>query len=103
MAEYIKYFSQPGDLILDPFGGSGITAIEALMNNRKAINIDINPMAIFLVKSLITLVKQDQLTDAFNQVKEEYLKKEPKTKKAIKEALKNIKVQNHYLCPKVVM
>ncbi|MFM9157228.1 MAG: DNA methyltransferase, partial [Dolichospermum sp.] len=42
VAEYIKNFSQPGDLILDPFGGSGVTAIEALMNNRKAISIDIN-------------------------------------------------------------
>ena len=53
VAEYIKNFSQPGDLILDPFGGSGVTAIEALMNNRKVISTDINPMAVFLVDSLI--------------------------------------------------
>jgi len=26
VAEYIKNFSKPGDLILDPFGGSGVTA-----------------------------------------------------------------------------
>src|SRR5690606_7826193 len=42
VAEYIKNFSRPGDVILDPFGGSGITAIEALMNSRSAINIDLN-------------------------------------------------------------
>lgn len=47
VADYIKNFSKPGDLVLDPFGGSGVTAIEALMNNRKGINIDINPMAVF--------------------------------------------------------
>jgi 16S rRNA G966 N2-methylase RsmD len=41
VAEYIKNYSQPNDIILDPFGGSGVTAIEALMNNRKSINIDI--------------------------------------------------------------
>jgi hypothetical protein len=34
VAEYIKNFSKPGDLVLDPFGGSGVTAIEAMMNNR---------------------------------------------------------------------
>lgn len=35
VAEYIKNFSQPDDTILDPFGGSGVIAIEALMNNFK--------------------------------------------------------------------
>jgi len=34
VAEYIKNFSKPGDWVLDPFGGSGVTAIEAMMNNR---------------------------------------------------------------------
>ncbi|MBX7242126.1 MAG: type I restriction enzyme HsdR N-terminal domain-containing protein [Bacteroidia bacterium] len=88
VAEYIKNFSKPGDLVLDPFGGSGITAIEALMNSRSAINIDLNPMAVFLVQSLIAPVKQSDLTQAFNEVKEEYVKKEPKTEDEIKKALK---------------
>lgn len=88
VAEYIKNFSKPGDLVLDTFGGSGITAIEALMNSRSAINIDLNPMAVFLVQSLIAPVKQSDLTQAFNEVKEEYVKKEPKTEDEIKKALK---------------
>lgn len=53
VAEYIKNFTKPGDLVLDPFGGSGVTVVEALMNNRKGISIDINPMAVFLVQSLM--------------------------------------------------
>jgi 16S rRNA G966 N2-methylase RsmD len=88
VAEYIKNFSKPGDVVLDPFGGSGITAIEALMNGRRAINVDLNPMAIFLVQSLIAPVKQSDFIQAFNEVKEEYLKKEPKTEDEIKKALK---------------
>lgn len=88
VAEYIKHFSQPGDLVLDPFGGSGITAIEAMMNKRKSINIDLNPMAIFMVKALIAPTDQAELAQAFAQVKVEYLKKEPKTKDEIKQALK---------------
>ena len=88
VAEYIKNFSKPGDLVLDPFGGSGVTAIEALMNNRKGINIDLNPMAIFLVQSLIAPIKQNELADAFEQIKNEYIKNEPKTKDEIKKAIK---------------
>lgn len=88
VAEYIKNFSKPGDLVLDPFGGSGITAVEALMNSRSAINIDLNPMAVFLVQSLIAPVKRSDLTQAFNEVKEEYLNKEPKTEDEIRKALK---------------
>ncbi|MDB9323144.1 DNA methyltransferase [Nodularia spumigena CS-591/04] len=87
VAEYIKNFSQPGDLILDPFGGSGVTAIEALMNNRKAISTDINPMAVFLVNSLITPVDFDELSAAFERVKIEYQKKEPTSEADIKKAL----------------
>jgi hypothetical protein len=58
------------------------------MTNRNAINIDLNPMAVFLVKSLISPVKQSDLTKAFNEVKEEYLKKEPKTEDEIRKSLK---------------
>lgn len=87
VAEYIKNFSQPGDLILDPFGGSGVTAIEALMNNRKAISIDINPLAIFLVNSLITSVDFDDLSQAFERVKLAYQEREPQTKEEITKAL----------------
>ena len=88
VADYITNFSKPGDLVLDPFGGSGVTAIEALMNGRSAVNIDLNPMAVFLVQSLIAPVKQTDLTQAFNEVKEEYIKNEPKSEDEIKKALR---------------
>lgn len=88
VAEYIKNFSKPGDLVLDPFGGSGVTAIEALMNNRSAINIDLNPMAVFLVQSLISPVKQADLATAFDSIKQEYVKHEPRTEQEIKKAIK---------------
>ena len=89
VSEYIRNFSNRGDVVLDPFGGSGVTAIEALMNGRKGISIDINPMAVFLVQSLIAPVKQNELLEAFEQIKNDYLKNEPKTKTAIKKAIHN--------------
>lgn len=86
--DYIKNFSQPGDLILDPFGGSGVTAIEALMTNRNAISIDINPLAVFIVQALIAPINKMELAIAFEEVKNEYLLHEPTTDTEIKKAIK---------------
>ncbi|MDK8754242.1 DNA-methyltransferase [Acinetobacter radioresistens] len=38
---FIKLFSKPNDIILDPFLGSGTTAVVALKNDRKFIGIEI--------------------------------------------------------------
>lgn len=100
VAEYIRNFSQPQDLVLDPFGGSGITAIEALMNDRKAIHIDLNPMSVFMVNSLIAPVNLSEFSDAFNRVKTEYLKHEPNTKEEIKNALKKYSYPKGLSLPK---
>jgi hypothetical protein len=35
---YIERFSREGDTVLDPFGGTGVTAIEAFLLARKAIH-----------------------------------------------------------------
>ena len=84
---YIKNFSQKGDVILDPFGGSGVTAVEALVTDRKAISVDLNPLSVFIMKSLITPVKITDLYEAYNKIMEEYNKNEPKTKEQIKQAI----------------
>lgn len=72
--EYIRNFSQVGDIVLDPFGGSGVTAIEALMTDRKAIHIDLNPMSVFMVDSLLAPVKTSELTKSFDKIKTAYQK-----------------------------
>lgn len=84
---YIKNFTLPGDLVLDPFGGSGVTAIEAMMTNRKSINVDINPMAIFMVDALTVSINQYELIKAFNDIKARYVKNEPNSDKEIREAI----------------
>jgi len=89
--EYIRNYSKPNDLVLDPFGGSGVTAIEALMTGRKGVNIDLNPMAVFMVQSLIAPVNLSEFADAFVEVKNEYLKHEPQTEDEINKALNKYK------------
>ena len=51
---FINLFTEPGDTVLDPFGGSGVTIVEALILGRKGIHIDLNPLSIFLVENLIS-------------------------------------------------
>ncbi len=88
VAEYIKNFTKPGDLVLDPFGGSGVTLVEALMNNRSGIHIDINPMAVFLVQSLLNPVVKADLAISYDNIIKEYSENEPKTESEIKKAIK---------------
>jgi len=100
VAEYIKNFSKEGDVVLDPFGGSGVTAVEALMNKRKAISLDINPLSVFIMQSLIIPVKLYELYDIYNNICEEYKKKEPKSKKEIKEILTKYPLPKKITLPK---
>ena len=100
VADYIKNYTKPGDIVLDPFGGSGVTAVEALMNNRKAISIDINPMAVFIVKALIIPVNLNELAEAFRRIKDEYMFHEPKTSVEIAKALKKYPYPKGFILPK---
>ena len=100
VAEYINNFSKKGDVVLDPFGGSGVTAVEALMNDRKAISLDINPLSVFIMQSLLAPVKLSALLEAYNMVYIEYKKKEPKNKNDINKILKTYPLPQRLILPK---
>jgi len=55
--DYIAQYSREGDVVLDPFGGSGVTAIEAYLENRVGIQNDINPLANFIARGIADLSK----------------------------------------------
>ena len=48
--EYIQNFTSDGDLVLDPFSGSGVTACESLITGRNFVGLDINPISNLLTK-----------------------------------------------------
>ena len=57
----IEIFSQPGDLILDPFMGGGTTLVEALALGRHSIGTDINSLAVFVAEAKTTLLDDREL------------------------------------------
>jgi DNA modification methylase len=98
--EYIKQFSQKGDLVLDPFGGSGVTAVEAMMTDRRAIHLDLNPMSVFIVDSLVAPVDTMMMQAAFDRIKSAYEKNEPNTDAEIQAALKKYPYPKEAKLPK---
>lgn len=66
--QYIRHYTQPGDLVLDPFSGSGGTSLAALMEGRSAIAIDLSPAATFITKNYCTPVDVDELQRAFAEL-----------------------------------
>ncbi len=52
--EIIHAYSSPGDLILDPFAGSGAIALESLIAGRAVVCTDINPYAVVLTQAKLT-------------------------------------------------
>jgi len=47
-AAIVATWSAPADLVLDPFCGSGTVLVEALAGGRRAIGVDLNPLAVRL-------------------------------------------------------
>lgn len=45
ISKFIEYSSEPGDLVLDPFGGSFSTARSSLSLGRRFIGFELNPQA----------------------------------------------------------
>ncbi len=70
--DYIKRYSQEGDIVLDPFGGTGVTAIEAFLLGRSAIQNDLNPFANFIARNIAdtTLSSTAPLRQAFERVEQ---------------------------------
>ncbi|MEK7677625.1 MAG: DNA methyltransferase [Verrucomicrobiota bacterium] len=69
---YLERYSQDRDVVLDPFGGTGVTAIEAFLLGRHAIQNDLNPFANFIARNIAdtTLPSVTPLHQAFNRVKQ---------------------------------
>lgn len=56
----IEAFSQPGDVVLDPFCGSGTVLVEARVARRRALGVDANPLAVRLAARKIRTASEPE-------------------------------------------
>ena len=59
----IDAFTEPGDLVLDPFVGGGTTLVEAMVSGRHAIGADISSLATFVSEVKTTLYSDAELEE----------------------------------------
>jgi len=66
---YIENFTKPGDVVCDPFGGSGVTVVEALVLGRKGIYLDVSAWAGFLAAQVaVAPIDLADLSASFERV-----------------------------------
>jgi DNA modification methylase len=75
VGQFVDNYCPKDGIVLDPFSGSGVTAIEALRRGSRAIAIDLSPIANNILRATITPVNLLELRNAYQHI-EKKVKKE---------------------------
>ena len=59
----IEAFSEPGQVVLDPYMGGGTTVLEAMVAGRKAVGADLNSLARFVTQVKTTPLTRSERTE----------------------------------------
>ena len=59
----ISLLSSRGELVFDPFGGSGTTALEAIRLGRRALSLDANPIAALIGRVKTAKIESNALSE----------------------------------------
>jgi 16S rRNA G966 N2-methylase RsmD len=65
---FIAHFTRPGDLVCDPFAGSGMTGVAARRLGRNAVLSDLSPLSVHLATNVTTACDPTALRDAAQEV-----------------------------------
>jgi len=60
----VENLTDKGEIVLDPFLGSGLIAREAVLRNRRFIGIDVNPICIEIANAFLKPPSYDELLNA---------------------------------------
>ncbi|MFH1306362.1 MAG: DNA methyltransferase [Candidatus Micrarchaeota archaeon] len=69
---FILKYSKKGEIILDPFCGSGVSVTESIFTGRKAVGVDINPTAIFIVEQMMRRISSKKLKETYKILEDNY-------------------------------
>ena len=68
----IESVSKPGDVVLDPFCGTGTVVRESLALDRNAIGLDVNPLATLITRAKVGCYSRDLLEQQLLQLTESF-------------------------------
>ena len=71
ISECISSLTSEGDVIIDPFCGSGVTIREGALIGRKSYGFDLNPAAVLISSVLIEPPHPDEFAAAFERILEQ--------------------------------
>jgi methylase of polypeptide subunit release factors len=84
--QLVTNFTVEGDLVLDPFSGSGTIPFEAAMNNRRAIGFDISDMSVAISNGKIKQTNEAGCEKVINEL-EKYLANNSVSQKSKKDSV----------------
>jgi len=64
----IEEYSDEDEIVCDPFMGCGTTLVEALISGRKAVGVDINPVAWLITKAKSVPIEPEKLKKEVNKI-----------------------------------
>ena len=67
VAELLRLLTRPGDVVLNPFMGSGSTAVACKMLNRQYIGYDINPLYCTEAQNRVEAFKSGKMPELFEE------------------------------------
>ncbi|MBT9160686.1 MAG: hypothetical protein DDT26_01975 [Dehalococcoidia bacterium] len=68
----IALFSEPGEIVLDPFSGRGTTLLEARLTGRVAIASDLNPVALALSRAKASSIDYYEALQRISDLADQY-------------------------------
>jgi 16S rRNA G966 N2-methylase RsmD len=68
VGKFIENYCPEKGIVFDPFGGSGVSAIESLKRGRKAIIADLNPIACEITRLTIKPVNLTKLLESYTNI-----------------------------------
>lgn len=67
---FIEHFTNPGDVVLDPFCGSGMTGVAALETGRHAILSDLSPAAVHIAHNYTSPCSVEKITSTLAEIRQ---------------------------------
>jgi len=71
VAKIVERFSEAGDVILDPFCGSGTVAVEAKLQGRSSLSYDVNAQAVELTRTKLNRLDRNEMDAALRFLQQE--------------------------------